>query len=167
MPGYADNMSENVANALLIAASETKDFGGKEIGNLTLFLGILGDAKSAAAGELHSLGVTYDTVKPLATKFFRHSEESGAIGKFKQALRDIQAKVSGVRLSKSATYTFDFANKQAQSRGSKILIEDILLVMLKQKDPELVILLGKMRVNVSWLHDKVLQLLEERTEGSL
>jgi ATP-dependent Clp protease ATP-binding subunit ClpA len=160
MTGYFDNLSESVVDALVIAQSETRDFGVKEIGNLTLFLGILAEAKSRAAAELNALGVNYESVKPVATKFFRYSQEPGALGQLKQALRDLQIRLTGIPLSQAANRTFEFAHTQAQSRGSQILPEDLLLIMLRQRDPELVILLGKLKVNLGWLQEKVLQLLE-------
>jgi ATP-dependent Clp protease ATP-binding subunit ClpA len=164
MTGYFDNLSESVVDALVIAQSETKDFGVKEIGNLTLFIGILAEAKSQAATELNALGVNYESVKPVATKFFRYSQKPGALGQLKQALRDLQIRIMGIPLSQGANRTFEFAQKQAEIRGSQILPEDLLLIMLRQKDPELTILLGKLKVNMAWLQEKVLQLLETETK---
>jgi ATP-dependent Clp protease ATP-binding subunit ClpA len=164
MTGYFDNLSESVVEALVIAQAETKDFGVKEIGNLTLFLGILAEAKSRAAAELNALGVNYESVKPVATKFFRYAQAPGALGQLKQALRDLQIRIMGIPLSQGANRTFEFAQKQAEIRGSQILPEDLLLIMLRQKDPELTILLGKLKVNMAWLQEKVLQLLETETK---
>ncbi len=165
MSAFWDNLSESVAEVLAIAQAETKDFGVQEIGNLTIFLGILGEAKSLAATELNALGVNYDSVKPVATKFFRYTLEPGALGQLKQALRDLQIRFMGIPLSTAANRTFEFAHRQAQMRGSLILPEDLLLIMLKQKDPEVIILLGKLKVNMPWLHDKIVNMLETESEN--
>ncbi len=164
MAGHRENLSVNVLNAISIAEVEAKEFGVREIDNLILFLAILAEAESAGAATMRSLGIDYQTAKPVASKFFRFAPEPGALGRLQQAVRNLQLDVLGVPLSRVADQTLIAANISAQNRNSQILGEDLLLSIIQQRDPEVITLLGKLKVNILVIQERLLALIETETQ---
>jgi ATP-dependent Clp protease ATP-binding subunit ClpA len=164
MRGKTNNLNRSVCNAIAVAELEAKEFGVWEIDNLTLFLGILADAESAGAALLVSFAIDYATAKPVASKFYRFKKSTGALGQLEAALRNLQSEILGIPLSASANKIIESAVRSAQDRNSEVLGEDVLLSMLQSKDPEVLLLLSKLKINVSLLQDQLKALIERETQ---